>query len=78
MLDPAELQDVASTFGVAESQVARDHLISHMLAAISEQLPDDVVFFGGPHLLAALFQMAACPRTSIYWLHATAPRPPHA
>lgn len=50
MLDPAELQNVAAVFGVAEAQVVRDHLISHMLAAISEELADVVVFFGGTAL----------------------------
>jgi uncharacterized protein YidB (DUF937 family) len=35
VLDPDQLQDVAATFGVDESQVLRDHLISHLPAAIS-------------------------------------------
>lgn len=35
MLDPRELQEIAARFGVDESQVRRDHLISHLLAALS-------------------------------------------
>jgi hypothetical protein len=31
VLDPDELHDVASTFGVDEQQVLHDHLISHLL-----------------------------------------------
>lgn len=54
MLDPTEMQDVAAEFGVAESQVLRDHLISHILAAISDELADDVVFFGGTALARSL------------------------
>lgn len=50
MLDPTEALAVAETFGVAEQQVRRDHLISHLLAALSQQLPDAVVFFGGTAL----------------------------
>jgi hypothetical protein len=40
VLDPDELQDVASTFGVDENQVLRDHLISHLLAVISAEAAD--------------------------------------
>ncbi|ODU06704.1 MAG: hypothetical protein ABS81_04300 [Pseudonocardia sp. SCN 72-86] len=48
------MQDVAAKFGVAEGQVLRDHLISHILAAISQELADDVVFFGGTALARSL------------------------
>lgn len=49
MLEPQELADVADQFGVAEHQVRRDHLISHVLAAIgARDLP--VTFFGGTAL----------------------------
>ncbi|MCL3862533.1 nucleotidyl transferase AbiEii/AbiGii toxin family protein [Actinotalea sp. K2] len=42
---------VAEQFGVDIEQVRRDHLISHMLAAIAADVPtDDVVFFGGTAL----------------------------
>jgi predicted nucleotidyltransferase component of viral defense system len=50
VLDPDELHDVASTFGVDEQQVLRDHLISHLLAVISAEAADELVFFGGTAL----------------------------
>ncbi|MGO1051148.1 nucleotidyl transferase AbiEii/AbiGii toxin family protein [Crossiella sp. CA198] len=50
MLDPDEEFAVAQGFGVARSQVRRDHLISHLLAALSDQVADQVVFFGGTAL----------------------------
>ena len=37
----AEWEQVASTFGVAMEQVRRDHLISHVLAAISAGVSSD-------------------------------------
>jgi hypothetical protein len=47
----AEWEQVASRFGVAMEQVRRDHLISHVLAAISSGVSsDDPVFFGGTAL----------------------------
>ncbi len=48
VLDPAELRAVAEQFGVADEQVRRDHLISHVLAAIEGV--DGVVFYGGTAL----------------------------
>jgi predicted nucleotidyltransferase component of viral defense system len=50
MLDPAEAAAVAEEFGVTDEQVRRDHLLSHLLAVLSSQLPDAVVFFGGTAL----------------------------
>ncbi|GAA4693828.1 hypothetical protein GCM10023215_34180 [Pseudonocardia yuanmonensis] len=50
MLDPDDLQDVAQTYGVDEAQVLRDHLISHLLAAITTEAADHVVFIGGTAL----------------------------
>ena len=50
MLDPVEGAEVAVMFGVADEQVRRDHLISHLLAALARHLPDAVVFFGGTAL----------------------------
>lgn len=50
MLDPAEESAVADQFGVARPQVRRDHLISHLLAALSARAADHVVFFGGTSL----------------------------
>ena len=45
-----DLRHQADRFGVAEEQVRRDHVISHMLAAISARCGDDVIFFGGTAL----------------------------
>ena len=50
MLDPDEAAAVAEEFGVSDEQVRRDHLLSHLLGAISRDLPDAVVFFGGTAL----------------------------
>ncbi|MCI2424333.1 nucleotidyl transferase AbiEii/AbiGii toxin family protein [Saccharopolyspora sp. K220] len=50
MLDPDEEQAVAEQFGVARAQVRRDHLISHLLAALSQHLAEQVLFFGGTAL----------------------------
>lgn len=49
MLDPDELRAVAARFGVGEDQVRRDHLVSHVLAALPALAPG-VVFFGGTAL----------------------------
>jgi len=49
VLDPGDLRSVADHFGVPESQVRRDHLVSHVLAALPALVPD-VVFFGGTAL----------------------------
>jgi hypothetical protein len=40
VLDHDEAADVAEQFGVAFEQVRRDHLISHLLAALSATLSD--------------------------------------
>lgn len=46
-----EWHRVAAQFGVGVEQVRRDHLISHVLAALASSLStDDVVFFGGTAL----------------------------
>jgi hypothetical protein len=50
MLDPDEEAAVADRFGVALPQVRRDHLISHLLAALSTYAADQVIFFGGTAL----------------------------
>ena len=50
MLDPGQAAAVAEDFGVADEQVRRDHLLSHLLAALSRELSDAVVFFGGTAL----------------------------
>jgi len=48
VLAPDELREIAERFGVADEQVRRDHLISHVLAAIEGVA--GVVFFGGTAL----------------------------
>ncbi|MGC7100373.1 nucleotidyl transferase AbiEii/AbiGii toxin family protein [Amycolatopsis lurida] len=50
MLDPEEERAVAEQFGVASAQVRRDHLISHLLAILSDEFADQVLFFGGTAL----------------------------
>jgi predicted nucleotidyltransferase component of viral defense system len=50
VLSPDDLAAVAAQFGVADSQVRRDHLISHLLAALTRTLSDEVLFFGGTAL----------------------------
>ena len=48
--DLDEARAVSERFGVAIEQVRRDHLISHVLAAISRYHRDEVLFFGGTAL----------------------------
>jgi len=49
VLEHDELVAVADMFGVAEDQVRRDHLISHVLAALPGMAPE-VLFVGGTAL----------------------------
>jgi predicted nucleotidyltransferase component of viral defense system len=49
-LQPDDLAAVMATFGVAEAQVRRDHAISHILAALSRNGGDELIFFGGTAL----------------------------
>lgn len=51
MIDRSEIEAVAGRFGAPDSQIIRDHLISHVLAAIADW-PDRqrVTFFGGTAL----------------------------
>jgi hypothetical protein len=49
VLSGDELRAVAARFGVAEQQVRRDHLISHVLTVVAG-LTSDAVFFGGTAL----------------------------
>lgn len=46
----AELSAVAVRFGADQVQVDRDHLISHVLAALGALDPDTITFFGGTAL----------------------------
>lgn len=52
-LDIDEARTVADRFVVAMEQVRRDHLISHILAAVSQFHRDAVIFFGGTALARA-------------------------
>lgn len=51
MIDRTEIEAIAGRFGAPDTQIIRDHLISHVLAAIAD-LPDRdrVTFFGGTAL----------------------------
>lgn len=46
-LSQTDLDRETARFGVADDQVKRDHAISHILAAISKQLRDEVIFSAG-------------------------------
>jgi predicted nucleotidyltransferase component of viral defense system len=50
MLSAQDRAVVAERFGADESQIERDHIISHLLAGLSQVVGDDVVFFGGTAL----------------------------
>ena len=51
MIDGTEIESTSRQFGVPESQVRRDHLISHVLTALADSsTADDVTFFGGTAL----------------------------
>ena len=50
MLIDADRQSAKAAFGADDSQVERDHLISHALAAISNDLGERIKFYGGTAL----------------------------
>lgn len=50
MLSDADRERVRDEFGADNTQIERDHLISHVLEAISSDLPDNVLFYGGTAL----------------------------
>jgi predicted nucleotidyltransferase component of viral defense system len=85
MLDPTEAQTLAEQFGASSGQIARDHLISHLLAALSTHAADQVIFFGGTALARALLPdgrlsedidliAQGSRRDAAQHLHATLPR----
>lgn len=45
-----ERAEIAQRFGVAPEQVERDHLISHLLAFLSQNFGDRIHFIGGTAL----------------------------
>jgi hypothetical protein len=54
MLNSAEGRSIADHFGASSGQIRRDHLISHLLAALTEQAGDQLIFFGGTALSRTL------------------------
>ena len=50
MISADERRQWAAAYGVSEKQIARDHLISHVLRALSEQGSPRATFFGGTAL----------------------------
>ncbi len=51
MIDRSEIESIAGRFGAPDNQIIRDHLISHVLAAIGDwPNRDRVTFFGGTAL----------------------------
>ena len=53
MLDPDDARAVAALFGAGDEQVARDHLLSHLIAMLGRTVSDEIVFFGGTALARA-------------------------
>lgn len=58
MIDPDDLARICAEYGVAEEQVRRDHLISHVLHALAA-IDVPVVFFGGTALARTHLTTAA-------------------
>ena len=50
MLSEADRQTTRRIFGADDAQIERDHLISHVLAAVSHDVGEQVAFFGGTAL----------------------------
>lgn len=50
MLHPDDRNEMARRFGADDSQIARDHLISHLLTGLGGIVGTEVVFFGGTAL----------------------------
>lgn len=46
-MDPDERDSLATQFGVSSEQVERDHLISHLLAFLSQDFGERIHFIGG-------------------------------
>lgn len=67
-----ERDTVATQFGVANEQVERNHLISHLLAFLSRQFGDPIHFIGGTALARTHLPVAVSARTSISSRWATA------
>jgi predicted nucleotidyltransferase component of viral defense system len=50
MLGRSELAHWAARFGVADDQIRRDHVITHILVSLAATEANDVVFYGGTAL----------------------------
>ncbi len=50
MLSETDRRRVREVFGADDEQLARDHLVSHVLAALSATIPDRILFYGGTAL----------------------------
>lgn len=50
MLQQEEIRELAERFGAAESQIRRDHLISHLLGSLSASIASRLIFIGGTAL----------------------------
>lgn len=50
IMNPDEVDAVATQFGAAVEQIERDHLISHLLAFLSREFGDQIHFIGGTAL----------------------------
>ena len=61
-LTVVDLRRESERFGVSDEQVRRDHVISHMLVALSAACADDVTFFGGTALGRTHLAHADCPK----------------
>jgi predicted nucleotidyltransferase component of viral defense system len=58
MIEASELDEWAERLGVATAQIRHDHLVSHLLAAISFLSVSDVAFYGGTALCRTLLDGA--------------------
>lgn len=63
-----ERDAVVAQFGVSPEQVERDHLISHLLAAIADRFADRVHFIGAPRSRVLTSRAVVSARTSILLL----------
>jgi hypothetical protein len=64
VLDPQDARVVADMFGADDEQVARDHLLSHLLAALSQAASEQVVSSAERHSGGRTSSMADCQRIS--------------
>jgi hypothetical protein len=63
-MDIDERDSVVRQFGVAPEQVERDHLISHVLAFLSQRFGDQIHFIGGTALARTHLPTVGSAKTS--------------